>query len=203
MTAVLTANEIENTRFHLGYGCIQVGGYPWTPDGFFELFTNVIAQYLSVAAETTAATAIAANSVTVVTPAAMTGITANERLIVDSADDAEVVVVKAVTGSSFTARFIKSHTSAGYTIAVESGASRLRFLLHQADLAWQAMMDKEVTASIGLKSLAREEIVWFGPYSVLKGRLDHYASIVAQISRLIRVEAVEMPGAPTSRMEAY
>ena len=203
MTAVLTANEIERTRFHLGYGEIQIGGYPWTPDGFFELFTNVIAQYLSSAEETTATTAITANTIAVVTPVSMTGISVNERLFVDVAEDSEIVTVKATTLTTFTARFLKAHTSAGYPIAVDSGVPKLRYLLTQADLAWQALLDKAVTNAMGLKSLAREEIVWFGPYAVLKGRLDHYIAIVAQISRLIRVEPVEMPGAPVHRMEAY
>lgn len=203
MTAVLTNTEVERLRGHLGYGMIQVGGYPWTPDGFFELFYNVIAQYLSSAAETTATTAITANTIAVVTPASMTGIAVNERLIVDVADDAEIVTVKAVTLTTFTARFLKAHTAAGYPISIDSGVPRLRYLLTQADLAWAALLDKSVGNSSGLKSLAREEVVWFGPYAVLKGKLDHYKAIVLEIARLIRVEPVPYPDERSSQMEAY
>ena len=56
--SLLTTAEIENLRFHLGYGNLQVGAYPYTPDGFFELFTNVIKPYLSDAEATSATTAI-------------------------------------------------------------------------------------------------------------------------------------------------
>ena len=54
MTMVLTASEVEAIRFHLGYGNINVGAYPYTPDGFYELFTDVVAANLSTGAETTA-----------------------------------------------------------------------------------------------------------------------------------------------------
>lgn len=202
-TAELTAAEIEHLRAHMGYGNVQIGGYPWTPDGYFELFTNVIKVYLSTAEETTATTAITANSVTVVTPASMTGIVINGSLIVDVGDDAEVVVVKAVTATTFTARFLKAHTSAGYPVAVESGVSRLRYLLHLADVAWADVIGPKVVASAGLKSLAREEVVWFGPYAVARSYLERYLSIINQIARLIRVEPVEMPGQCTSQLEAY
>lgn len=202
MTAVITAAEVENLRFHLAYGNIQVGAYPWTPDGFFELFTNVIAQYLSTGAETTATTAITANTVAVVTPASMTDIVVNARLIVDVADDAEDVVVKAVTLTTFTARFLKAHTAAGYPIALESGVARLRLLLNAADRAWQALISGNILKTAGIKSLAREEIVWFGPYAVLRSVRDAYMAIVWEISKLVRVEPVDYSGA-TSRVEAY
>jgi hypothetical protein len=37
---VLTSAEIEAVRFHLDYGNISVGGYPYTPEGYFDLSTN-------------------------------------------------------------------------------------------------------------------------------------------------------------------
>jgi len=202
--SALTSVEIENLRFHLGYGNLQVGAYPWTPDGFFELFTNVIKPYLSDAEATTATTAISPGVVTV-TPVDMTGIAVNVRLVVDNGDDAEVVVVKAASLTTFTARFAKAHDAAGYPIAVETGTSRLRQLLHEADRVYQAMLAPSITAVSGLKSVDKGEVEWFGPTAVIKAVFAQYQAVIEQISRLVRV----LPagdgggGGATTRMEAY
>jgi len=201
----LTAQEIEQARYHLGYGNLAVGAYPWTPDGFMELFQNVIGPYLTTAAETRATTAIDCASgpaVVVVTPAAMTDIAANVRLVVDVGDEAEVVVVKATTSTTFTARFTVSHTTAGYPIAIESGVARLRLLLHQADRAHAALTGPTVGAQGGVQSVDRGEVVWFGPTAVLASTLSQYRSIVASISSLLRVPPVSL-GAGHGRLEAY
>ena len=58
----LTTDEIEHLRYHLGFGNLDVGAYPYTPDGFFELFTNVIQPYLHEGLETSATTAIRAGT---------------------------------------------------------------------------------------------------------------------------------------------
>lgn len=203
----LTAQEIEHLRFHLGYGNLAVGAYPWTPDGFFEIFTNVIGPYLTTAAETTAPTPIncsAGPAIVVVTPASMTGIALNVRLVVDVGDEAEVVVVKAATATTFTARFTLSHSSAGYPVAVESGVARLRMLLHRADRVHEAMLGSQVGAVAGIQSVDKGEVVWFGPTSVLKATFDQYAAIVGQISRLVRVQPADLgAGGGHGRLEAY
>lgn len=204
--AQLTTEEVENLRYHLGYGNLQVGAYPWTPDGFMELFTNVIKPYLSTGPETSSTTLVDAGAgpaIVVVTPAAMTGIDVNVRLIVDNGDDTEAVVVKAVTSSTFVARFSKSHAASGYPIAVETGTSRLRWLLHQADRTYQAMLSPMVTATAGIKSVDKGEVEWFGPTAVLRGIFVQYQAIVEQISRLVRVPATLSASGPTTRLEAY
>jgi hypothetical protein len=204
--AQLTTAEVENLRFHLGYGNLQVGAYPWTPDGFFELFTNVIKPYLSTGPETSATTPVDASAgaiVAVVTPVDMTGIDVNVRLIVDNGEDTEVVVVKAVTATTFAARFALSHAGSGYPIAVETGTSRLRWLLHQADRTHQAMLSPMVTATAGLKSVDKGEVEWFGPTAVLRSVLAQYQTIVDQISRLVRVPATLPSRGPSTRLEAY
>lgn len=201
----LTTQEIEQLRFHLGYGNLAVGAYPWTPDGFFELFTNVIKPNITTAEETSATTAIDCSTgpaVVVVTPAAMTGIAANVRLVVDVGDDAEIVTVKAVAATTFTARFSLSHSTDGYPIAVESGVARLRMLLHQADRAHAAMLSPQVAAVGGIKSVDRGEVEWFGPTAVLRSYFAQYQAIVAAISSLVRVEPVG-PSAGAGRLEAY
>ena len=202
----LAAAEIENLRFHLGYGNLQVGAYPWTPDGFMELFQNVIRPYLSTAEETSATTLIDASAgpvIVVVTPLDMAGIAPNVRLLVDNGDDTESVVVKASTVSTFTARFSLSHAATGYPVAVETGTSRLRWLLHQADRTHQAMLSPMVTAVGGIKSIDKGEIEYFGPTAVLRSVLAQYEAIVEQISRLVRVAPVGLSHGPATQLEAY
>ena len=206
--AALTPDEIESLRFHLGFGNLQVGAYPWTPDGFFELFQNVIAVYLTTAAETSATTPIVASNlapaVVTITPVSMTDITANQRLIVDNDDDAEIVAVKSVTSTTFTAKFRFSHDGSGYPIAIETGTSRLRYLMHRADRVHEAMFGPLVTAVAGLQSADKGEVVWIGRSSVLKAQYDQYRAIIGQISTLIRVESLSANGGGrVTRMESY
>jgi hypothetical protein len=189
MTAVLTATEIESIRFHLDYGNISVGGYPYTPDGYFELFTNVVAEYLTTGAETTATTAVVADTIVTITPASMTGITANARLVIDVDTDQEIVVVKSVTVSTFTARFAKAHTGT-YPIAVDSGVARVRRLLALAEAAYAKLTGDDTSASIGVKQV--DEVHFFGGeknsgMSVLEGKKAHYDAIVAKLASLICV----------------
>jgi len=201
--ATVTNAEIEALRFHLGYGNIAVGGYPYTPDGFLELFAQVIQPNLTTAPETTAATATTAGAITVVTPASMTGIAVNGHLVIDVGDDAEEVVVKAVTVSTFTARFAKAHEATGYPVALASGVARLRLLLWSAETAWKSVTGSEITATAGIQSVGKGEVVWFEGNRVLRDTLDAYKAIVSQLSRLVRVEPVAVGGAGGSRTEAY
>lgn len=213
--AVLTPLEVERIRFHLGYGNLNVGAYPWSPDGFFELFTNVIAVYLSDATTTTATTAIDASGgpvIVAVTPASMavtlsdgtaSTITPGMRLIIDNDDDAEIVVVKSVTGTTFSAKFQNSHDASGYQVALEVGTSWLRYLLHRADRVHQAMLGPLVTATAGLASVDKQETVWVGQNSVIKAIYTQYQAIVGEISRLVRVDSLMQSTGPMTRMEAY
>jgi hypothetical protein len=200
----LSAAEIDSLRMHLGYGNIALGAEPYTPDTFLEVFQNVVSPYLSTATETSATTAVAAGSTVVVTPVSMTGITPYTQLVIDVADQAEIVSVKAVAATTFTAYFTKAHAVSGYPIATLRGVSRLRMLLHDADVAWRAMMSQEVGASAGLKQVDKGDVEWFNGASVLRGRLDHYKSIVMLISSLVRVPPVWGQRQGRSiRLEAY
>jgi hypothetical protein len=216
--AALTPDEIEVLRYHLGYGNLQVGAYPWTPDGFFELFTNVVKPYLSDGLSTSAATAIDTSAgpvIATLTPGAMSAsinygqgpitsaIVPGARLIIDCDDDAEIVVVKSTTLTTCTAKFKRTHDASGYPVAVETGTSKLRYLLHRAGRVHEAMFGPLVTATAGLASVDKGEVVWIGQSSVLKGQLDQYRAIVAEISSLVRVDPVAVGGERMGRMEAY
>lgn len=198
----LSTSEIESLRAHLAYGNVNVGAYPNSPDGFLDLFTNVIGPNLSAGTETTATTAIAAGSTTTVTPVSMTGIAVNVRLIVDVGDLAEFVTVKSLpSASTFSAVFAHSHPATGYPIATVSGVSRLRMLLHSADKAWNTLQSSRITGTAGIKQLGKGEIEYFEGGAVYSQTLQHYKGIVANISQLVRVRP-ESSGA-TSRYELY
>jgi hypothetical protein len=189
----LTTAEIEALRFFLGYGNISIGGYPYTPDGFFELFNSVVAPNLTSGEETTATTAIVAGSTTTVTPVSMTSIVVGSKLVVDVGAAAEVVSVKSVTGSTFSASFVSAHPASGYPVALFSGVARCRMLLDRADRAWTAMQDVgDIASTAGLKKV--DEIEWYGSGTggnqVLSGREQLYNAIVANLSSLVRVERV-------------
>lgn len=198
----LTDSEVESLRFHLGLGNIGTGASTYSPDGFKELFDDVISVYLTGSTETTGSTNVTAGNTTTVTVASATGIVANARLVVDVGDDVEVVAVKSVSGSTFTAKFAKAHT-ASYPVAVMGGHARVRMLLHQADKAWQALTDETVGQVAGLKSVDNGDVEWFQGFQVLSGRLGHYKAIVGSISSLVRVEPAWQSSGRGSLLEAY
>lgn len=206
MPALTAASpEVEQLRFHLGYGNVSVGGYPYTPDGFFEIFSQVIAPNLTFGAETSATTAIAAGATVAVTPVAMTGIAAYARLVVDVGDDAETIVVAATGGATFTAHFLKAHAATGYPVAVESGVARLRLLLHSAARAWEKLQDASITKVAGLNSVGNGKVVWFQGNRVLADTLEHYQEIARRIGDLVRVRPrwEEDGSSGCSRLETY
>lgn len=200
----LSTAEIESLRYHLGYGNVGIEALPYTDDGWWSIFDSVVSPYLGTGTETSSTTAITAGGTVEVTPAAMAGITAYAKLVVDVAEQAEVVTVKAVTASTFTAYFSKAHTAGGYPIATMSGIARLRMLLHDADIALAGITDISVAATAGLKSVDKEDVVWFEGRRVLGERVSHYRSIVATISSLVRVPSRQCSGKGRSvAIEAY
>lgn len=197
----LTSSEVESLRFHLGFGNVGTGAYPYTPDGFQAVFEQVIAPNLTGSTETTATTAITAGSTTTVTPVSMTGIVVHAALVVDTGPAAELVQVRSVTLTAFTAAFVNDHPSSGYPVALMGGHARLRWLLTKADAAWAALQDATIGDTAGLKQVDKGDIEWFPGFEVLKNRREHYAAIVEQISSLVRVEPVRR--GRTGLMEAY
>lgn len=204
MPAVLTDAEIEALRFHLGYGNIGVGGYPHSPDGYLEAFRDVVAEYLTTDEETTATTAITAGSTTTVTPASMTGIAVNVRLVVDVAEETEFVVVKSTTGTTFTAKFTLAHPASGYPVAIESGLTRARYLIHRANKAHEKLNSGSITTSAGLKSVGRGAVEWYGDGAVFKQTMEHYRGIVQQLADLVRIQPRWVnENESTRQLEAY
>jgi hypothetical protein len=196
----LSTAEGESLRFHLGYGNVGVGAYPYTPDGFKELFEQVIAPNLTGDTETTATTAVTAGRNATVTPVSMTGITVNARLVVDVGDDAEIVVVKAVTATTFSAKFALAHPASGYPVALLGGQARLRLLLHRADQAWEALQNGDIGETTGLKKV--DEVEFYQGMWLERGKLAQYRIIVGQLSSLTRVQPVGGCGGSQS-LEAY
>lgn len=180
----ITDSEAESLRHHLQWGNVEAS--PYTPDGYQDLIALVVAN-LTTAPETNSVSAIVAG-VTIVTPAAMTGIVPYAKLLVNVGDDSELVTVAGVTASTFSARFQRAH-AAGVPIAVWSGTARLRQLLHRADQAWAALQAPEIGATAGLQSVDKGDVVWQQRGAVLRDRERHYRAIVAELSSLVRVTA--------------
>lgn len=183
----ITTAELDSLRFHLGYGNINVGAYPNTPEGFYELFYNVIGPQLSTNTETTSTTAVTAASTTAITLGSVTNVTAGTQLVVDVGDAAEITVVKSVSGMVATCYFANAHPSSGYPVMVMSGLARLRYLLHTADRVWQKLQSSQITNTAGIHELGNGEIKFFPNGEVYRRTLGHYNGIVEQISRLVRV----------------
>lgn len=197
---MLTDSELESLRFHLGYGNIGADGAPYTPDTFLELFASVVSPNLSTGSETTGSTEITAPGVVTVTPASMTGITAYATLVIDTGEQAETVVVRSVTATTFSAQFAKVH-SGTYPIATMSGLARLRLLLWDADSAWRSLNSQDVGASSGLKKV--DEIEFFQAGKLLEGRAEHYKTIVQSIAFLVQVPPKWAADKGSVRLEAY
>lgn len=194
--------EIEALRYHLGYGNIGVGAYPYTPDGFKELFEEVVGPAITEGAETTSGTAVAAAGIVTITPVAMVGIVPYARLVVDVGDDAETITVQSTTLTTFAARFTKAHTGTGWPIAVESGLTRLRALLYQAARAESEIVGTSTSETAGLKSVGRGAIEWHPGGAVLTEKVTQYVTIIDRLSSLVRVEPLRHLRRAT-RLEAY
>lgn len=197
----LTDSEIQGLRFHLCYGNLDESS-AYTPDGFQMLFEQVIAPGLQTAASTAGSTAITAGTTTTVTVASITDIVARAQLVVDVGEDAEIVYVKSVAGSTFTAKFASGHPASGYPVALLSGESRLRFLLSKADTAFERLTSAAITKTAGLKQLGKGEIEWFSGGAVLADVRKHYEAICDQIGSLVGV-ARACAGGSGGRVEVY
>lgn len=182
----LTTAEIESVRHHLGWGNISVAAYPYTPDGFYEVFNQIVSPNLSVDTETTSTTSVTAAGNATLTLGVVTNITANTRLLVDVGDAAEIVTVRSVSGLTVTAAFTKVHAQP-YPVAVMCGVARLRMLIYSADTAWSKLQSASVTGTSGIKQLGQGEIEWFSPSAVYQSVLTHYLGICMQLSSLVRV----------------
>jgi hypothetical protein len=196
----LTDAEVESLRFHLGYGNIDgVGASAYSPDGFLELFRDVVAPNLTGDVETTASTS-ASEGISSVTVADTTGIVAHARLLVDVGDAAELVTVRAVSGSAFTAAFTAEH-AAPFPVALWGGHARLRRLLHFADTLWQAKQSSDVADVAGLKRI-EGDVEWFPGGNTLEEREAAYQRVVLELWRLCQVEPRTFDKR-TSQLEVY
>jgi hypothetical protein len=188
----LSTSELDSLRVHLNFGAILVGAVPYTPDGFWQLFEQVISPYLSTGTETTSTTATTAGAVTAITVADASGFSAYDHAVIDVGDNAEIVQLQATTTGAtetLTAKFAIAHSASGYPVATMSGKARLRMLLHDADVAYRALTGQSVGSVAGLKSVDKEDVVWQDGAggNVLDGRLDHYKMIQAKIADLVQV----------------
>jgi hypothetical protein len=203
----LSTSEVESLRLHLGYGNLSITALPYTPDGWWEVFGTIVSDALGTGTETSGSTAVTAGAVTTITVADASEFSVYDEAVIDVGDNAEIVVIQACTTGgteTLTAYFEKAHSASGYPVATMSGKARLRMLLHDANRAWRMLTDSSVGKASGIKSVDKEDVVFFGGTSVSSGRLSHYQSIVAAISQLVRVpSAWSWPGGGITTVEAY
>jgi len=187
----LSASEIESLRHHLNYGNMGVAALPYTPDGFWSVFDSVISPYLGTGTEDASVTAVTAGAVAAITITSdASAFVVYSEAVIDVGDNAEIVQVQAYTTGAtetVTAYFAKAHNASGYPVATMSGKARLRLLIHDANRAWRAIAGSAVGATAGLKSVDKGDVEWFKGDSALRGRVDHYENIQAQIAQLCRV----------------
>lgn len=181
----LSTAELDSLRHHLGYGNLSTAAEPYTADTYYEVFSGIVSPNLSTGTETSSVTAVTAGTTQAITVVSATGIAVYGQLVVDVGDQAESVLVKAVSGTSVTAHFLKAHAATGYPVATMSGLARLRLLLWDADAAWRALTDLGIGATSGIKKV--DEVEFFQGTMVLSGRLEHYKSIVCSIASLVQV----------------
>lgn len=185
----VTDAEVESLRFHLGYGNVSgLGANAYTPDGFKELFDEVIAPNLTTGAETTGTTSVSEAGLATITVGALTGIVVNARLVVDVGDAVEIVVVRSLGVLSFSAVFAAEH-EAPFPVAVMGGQARLRLLLHRADAAWQAKQSSDIGDVAGLKRI-EGDVEWFPGGNTLEERERAYESVVRELEFLCRVKSL-------------
>lgn len=199
----LSVAEIESVRFHLGWGNISAGASPYSSDGFLDVFNGIVGPYLTTSTEATAAQAIASKTTAVVTPSVMTLIVLGCQLVCDVGDAAEIVMVKAVSPTTFTASFVKAHDVTGWPVLVMCGKARLRYLLHSAETVWARMQGTAVSGSLGIKQLGQGEIEWFSASAVYQSLAGQYLGIVNAISQLLHVPMNDALRAPSRALEAY
>ena len=192
--------EIEALRFHLGKGQLGPLSVVYAGNNYYEFFQGVIKDNLSDYASTTATATITSATTVEVTPVSMTDIVPYARLYVDVGDSLDVVQVKAVGASTFTASFAKAHTGT-FPIQLECGVARLRQLLWSADKAFQAMQASTVTETAGIKQLGQGEIEWFDGTAVLEGKARHYQTIVEELAKLVMIDTGSSRGNVST--EAY
>lgn len=200
--AALTATEVETLRWLLGYGNIGVDAQPYTPDGWWSMFDAVVVPHLTTAPQTSSTTAVVAGMVNTVTPESMDGIVVYQRLVVDVGPMLEKVTVQAADATSFSAYFANTHSSGGYPICVQSGVTRARELMAEAERLVTSSIGVGITQTAGLKSVGKGEIEWFEAGSVLASTNKQLAGVVALLSSLLRIP-VAGSNCERGRLEAY
>jgi hypothetical protein len=121
----LLQSELERCKAELGYTLVGPGQPYIDATALFEM---VVQPYLSAGAVTTSSTAVIPEAPPVpasITLASATGFQAPARVVLDVDARQETVTIQALSGTSLTALFTKTH-SGTYPVTVEGGESIVR-----------------------------------------------------------------------------
>jgi len=152
--------EIARIKAELGYNLVSVG-QPYI--GVTALFEQVIQVYLGAGATTTSATAVTIT--TAGTPQAIVladadGFDSGARVVVDVDGRQEKLTIQALSGTSLTAQFAKTHggSSLSYPITVEGGESLVREKLGEI---WTARVTRGKSQGRGALKEIIGDVSWY------------------------------------------
>jgi hypothetical protein len=153
----LLQSELERCKAELGYNLIGVGQ---AYIGVTALFEQVIQPYLSSGATTTSATAVTIT--TAGTPQAIVladadGFDSGARIVVDVDGRQEKLTIQALSGTSLTAQFGKTH-SGTYPITIEAGESLVREKLAEI---WTARVTRGQANGLGALKAVVGDAEWY------------------------------------------
>lgn len=153
----LLDSEVARIKAELGYSLLSQGQ---VYIGTAAIFEQVIQVYLGAGATTTSATDITGDGTPKsITLTSATGFAAGARVVVDVDGRQETVTVQALSGTTLTALFLKTHTGT-YPVTVEGGETLAREKL----VACQILHEALTGAADGTGALKRaEDIEWHPP----------------------------------------
>lgn len=151
----LLDSEVARIKAELGYSLL---GQNQVYIGTSLLFEQVIQPYLGAGAKTTSATSVTGDG----TPQAIvlalaTGFAAGDRFMVDVDGRQEVLTIQALSGTSLTAQFAKTH-SGTYPVSVEGGESLVREKLVEI---WTARATRAQAQGSGALKAITGDLEWY------------------------------------------
>ena len=125
----LSTAELTRIKAELGFNVLTVGAEPFI--GVTQLFSQIIAVYMTAGAATTSATTVAAASLptpVAIALASAAGFASGDRIWIDVDDRQESATIQSLSGSSATVALVNAHTGT-YPVSVDGGEAIVRDLL--------------------------------------------------------------------------
>lgn len=169
----LLTSELERCKAELGYPLVSIN-QPYITEAT-SIFEQAVAPFLSAGATTTSATAVVGDGTPKsLTLALATGFSSGARVVVDVDGRQETVTVQALSGTTLTALFAKTH-SGSYPVTVEGGETMVREKLGEI---WTARVTRGQAQGAGALKEITGDVGWYD------SKLSAFASSDAEIATL-------------------